>query len=177
MLSCSSYFTEMQTSGTSFSINGWKTGNRLIVKKFLIVKINITMTQQYLVTLKAWLMRISLGGGDDQTPFAWARATFSWLLLLMRKNFASRKMYCNLELCSREGERCRVWPDWSTSIIQINLNPMLYGLFYPNHRHQSWGSRPRLWDGVVVSPWNITMSYNVQALIWEHFPKLMILQK
>lgn len=80
----------------------------------VLIHVFCTNRVQFLLTLKAWLMRISLGGGDDQTPLAWARATFSWLLLLMRKNFASRKMYCNLELCSREGERCRVRPDQST---------------------------------------------------------------
>jgi len=46
-------------------------------------------------TRNAWFNRASVWGGDDQTPLAWASPTFSWLLLFIRKNLASRKMYRN----------------------------------------------------------------------------------
>ena len=64
-------------------------------------------------TRNAWFSRASFEGGDDQTPRAWASPTFSWLLLFIRKNLASRKMYRSsfsvLLISRRLGSEGRLW--------------------------------------------------------------------
>ncbi len=60
-------------------------------KFFELVNISLFLTRTKELSLA------SLCGGVDHTPFAFARATFSWLLLLICINRASLKIYFSFE--------------------------------------------------------------------------------
>lgn len=70
------------------------------------------------LTLNAWLNLASFCGGVDHTPLAFAKATFSWLLLLTKKNLAPFMRYFSLDQYSADLKHAF----WESKPVQQLIN-------------------------------------------------------